>query len=287
MNSTQKGGGKVRNNYYRAVVRQRRRVTHITPAGVFFRRIGNSLDRSMNTLLGIAAASVFITLLAGITAFATVVLPDRSGLVRVTIPDFCGSVYSAGTVDPELFDINIEYKFDNSSPAGMIISQYPPAGAARMVKKGERRCALTLMLSRGPETIILPDFTGDNCAEAELELRSLGFSVSIVQQYSATALAGTVISTSPPAYSDLPTGATVTLYVSLGQELEYVVVPALTGLGETAAITKLLSVGLLVGKTEYVKSPKPAGTVIAQSEPFGSRVRAGTKIYLTVSLGGG
>jgi serine/threonine-protein kinase len=156
-----------------------------------------------------------------------------------------------------------------------------------MVKKGERRCALTLMLSRGPETIILPDFTGDNCAEAELELRSLGFSVSIVQQYSATALAGTVISTSPPAYSDLPTGATVTLYVSLGQELEYVVVPALTGLGETAAITKLLSVGLLVGKTEYVKSPKPAGTVIAQSEPFGSRVRAGTKIYLTVSLGGG
>ena len=285
MNNTQRGGGKVRNNYHRAVVLKRRRVTHITLTGVFFRRIGTS---STATWAPFALPhSVFVMLLAGELAFATVILPDRSGVIRVTVPDFCGSVYSDGSVDTELFDVSIEYKFDGSSPAGTVISQYPPPGAGRMVKKGERRCALTLTLSRGPDTIILPDYAGENCAKAELELRSLGFEVSIVQKHSVTAQAGTVISTSPPAYSDLPSGATVILYVSLGQELEYVVVPALTGLGETAAITRLLSAGLLVGKTEYVKSSKPAGIVIAQSEPFGSSVRAGTKVYLTVSLGEG
>jgi serine/threonine-protein kinase len=284
MNGTEKGA---KNNYFRSLSRKRARVTHITPAGAFFRRIGNRLDKSMGNLIGIAAASAVVVLLAGITAFATVIMPDRGGVIRITVPDFTGEKYSPGVADEELFDVSLQYKFDGSSPAGTVIAQYPNAGANRIVKEGERRCALTLTLSRGTETVILPDCTGISANQAEMELRALGFNVVIEKKYNGTVRAGSVISTSPSAYSDVPSGNTVTIYVSLGQDLDSVTVPALTGLGETAAITKILSLGLLVGKTEYIKSTKPAGTVIAQSAPFGSTVREGTKIYLTVSLGGG
>lgn len=284
MNGTEKGA---KNNYFRSISRKRARVTHITPAGAFFRRIGNRLDKSMGNLVGIAAASAVVVLLAGITAFATVVLPDRGGVIRITVPDLTGEKYAAGIADEDLFDVNLKYKFDNSSPAGTVIAQYPNAGANRMVKEGERRCALTLTLSRGTATIILPDCTGISANQAELELRALGFNVIVEKKYSGIVKAGSVISTSPSAYSDVPSGNTVTVFVSLGEELGSVTVPALTGLGEAAAITKILSIGLNVGKTEYVKSSKPAGTVIAQSAPFGSTVREGTKIYLTVSLGNG
>ncbi len=284
MNNTGKGE---RNNYFRAVVRKRRRVIHTTPAGLFFRRVGNRLDKSMGILVIIAAASAAVVLLAGAAAFATVVLPDRNGVKQITVPDFTGKTYNNDMVDQELFDLAIEYKYDSSAPSGTVIAQYPQAGARRMIKKGERLCRLTLTLSRGAETVILPDCTGISANQAELELKSLGFSVAVEKKYSSTTKAGTVISTSPTAYSDVPSGSTVTIYVSLGPEHSMVVVPALTGLGETAAITKILSLGLLVGRTEYVRSSKPAGTVIAQSAPFGSTVSEGTKIYLTVSLGGG
>lgn len=284
MNGSEKGE---RTNYFRALERRRSRVTHVTPAGVFFRRIGNKLDAAMGNLIAISISAAVVTLLAGIAAFALVVLPDRDGVMRVTVPDLMGEVYRAGDADEELFDVVLEYKFDGTAPAGTVVAQYPSAGAGRMVKKGERRCVLTLTLSRGTETLILPDCTGISSAQAELELRALGFDVRTEKEYSNTVKAGIVMSTSPKAYSDVPAGNTVTLCVSLGQELGSVVVPALTGLGETAAITKILSLGLLVGQTEYVKSNKPAGTVIAQSAPFGSTVREGSKIYLTVSLGEG
>lgn len=284
MNSTEKGE---KNNYFRAISRKRARVAHITPAGVFFRRIGNRLDRSMGTLLVFAASSAVVVLIAGITAFTTVVLPDKRGVVRITVPDFRGKIYESGMADENFYNVTLEYIFDDNSPPGTVIGQYPAAGACRMIKTkaDERRCELTLTLSRGSETVILPDCIGISAAQAELELKALGFKVTIEKLYSNTVKTGYVISTSPSAFTDVASGNAITLYVSLGQKLDSVVVPSLTGLGETAAITKILSLGLSIGQTEYVKSEKPAGTVIAQSAPFGSIVREGTKIYLTVSLG--
>ncbi len=282
MNNWERGAG---NNYFRALERRRGRVTHITPARVFFRKIGNRLDAGMGYLLTVAAGAAVVTLLAGIAALSLVVLPDRDRVTRVTVPDLTGQVYREGDADSELFELVLEHKFDSSAPAGTVVAQYPAGGAARMVKVGERRCILTLTLSRGRETLILPDCVGISSAQAELELRALGFEVITEKIYSNTVKTGIVISTSPFAYSDVPAGGAVTLFVSLGQELATVVVPALSGLGETAAITKILSLGLLAGQTEYVRSNKPAGTVIGQSAPFGSTVREGTKIYLTVSVG--
>ena len=259
MNNTQRGGGKVRNNYHRAVVLKRRRVTHITPAGVFFRRIGNKLDRNMGTLLGVAAASVFVTLLAGIVAFATVILPDRSGVIRVTVPDFCGSVYSDGSVDTELFDVSIEYKFDGSSPAGTVISQYP-ARAGRMV--GERRCTDTYQprarYNYPPptrrKTAPRPSLSCGHWAE-----------VSIVQKHSVTAQAGTVIST-PASILRPALGSHRHTLSASGRSLSMWWCLRLRS-GRDRGDNQLLSAGLLVNETEYVKSSKPASIVIAQSEP--------------------
>lgn len=283
MNGSGSGGAK--RNYFSTIQRRRVRVVHVTPAQAFFRRIGNFLDREMGRFVTIAAASVAVTFIAGIAALYITVLPDRRGIERIGVPDFTGMIYREGAANADLFDVTLEYKYDSSKPAGTVISQYPAAGSMRLIKSGERRCELTLTLSRGTKTILVPDCVGIGSAQAELQLRTLGFEVTVNRQYSHTVKSGYVISSSPSAFTDLAAGSRVTLNVSLGKKLDTVVVPALTGLGEAAAMTKLLAVGLLAGQTEYVKSPSPAGTVIAQSMPFGSEVREGSRVSLTVSLG--
>lgn len=274
-------------SYFEAIERRRRRVVHVTPAGVFFRRLGNALDRMTGLLLSIAAAAAVVTLLAGIAAFSAAVLPDRRGTIRISVPDFTGTPYAAEAIDESIYEVRIEYKYDSSLPEGYVIGQYPAAGSGRIVKAGERRCGITLTLSRGTQMIVLPDCVGKSSAEAEFELKLLGFEVEKVSQYSHTVGAGRVISTSPAPLTDLPAGSRATLYVSLGGGLKLVVVPALSGLSESSALTRLLAAGLLAGQTEYIRSDAPAGSVVAQSLPFGSEVREGTRVSLTVSLGPG
>ena len=77
----------------------------------------------------------------------------------------------------------------------------------------------------------------------------------------------------------------VYLTVSAGPEIEYVSMPNLVGLSETAAIEKIEANELSYGGSEYVQSDLPAGTVIGQSVENYSLIAAHSKVILRVSTG--
>ncbi len=250
----------------------------------FLTRLGDFFDRNMSTLLGVAVAAVCITILCGIVGFAMMILPDATGVQKIIVPDMVGKTYHAGELDGDIFRVIIEYEYDSQLPVGVVKEQYPPANLERKVVKGEHLCTLTLTLSRGKNTVMLPSLSGLGAGEAEAKLTALGLECEMVYVPDSTAGAGTVLSTDPAAYADVPVGATVQIKVS-GEAGGTVVMPSLVGLSETEARERLAALGLEVGQSEYIPSDRPAGTVVEQSSPFGAQMPAGATVYLTVSTG--
>ena len=83
-------------------------------------------------------------------------------------------------------------------------------------------------------------------------------------------------------------GDTITLYVSLGQEVRNTIVPNVVGMGEQEAMHTLLGNNISLGKVTYQQSDLPEGTVISQSKNPLTEVPIGsTKIDLVVSAGNG
>ena len=122
----------------------------------------------------------------------------------------------------------------------------------------------------------------------ELALDSRGLNYTVEEQYHDTIISGYVISTSPAAGSSVKAGDTITLYVSLGQEVRNTIVPNVVGMGEREAMHTLLGNNISLGKVTYQQSDLPEGTVISQSKNPLTEVPIGsTKIDLVVSAGNG
>lgn len=122
--------------------------------------------------------------------------------------------------------------------------------------------------------------------EVELALDSRGANYTVEEQYHDTIISGYVISTSPAAGSSVKAGDTITLYVSLGQEVRNTIVPNVVGMGEQEAMHTLLGNNISLGKVTYQQSDLPEGTVISQSKNPLTEVPIGsTKIDLVVSAG--
>lgn len=252
--------------------------------GEFMRRVGDKLEKQSSTLAMLAVASTVLVAIVGFACFSIAILPDRSGITRVTVPDFTGLTFSDLDPDDGLFDLAPEYRLDNDLPEGTVISQIPFAGAHRMVKKDERLCRVELVVSRRGKTLILPDLVGESAESATERLSGLGLSVELLERSSESEI-GRVVSTYPKAFSDIPEGSVVKIWVSCGVEKKTLTVPALTCLSESEAISRLRAMGFEVGETEYIASDKPVGTVVSQSAPFGAEITEGSRIYLTVSIG--
>lgn len=246
-------------------------------------RIGDFLCRNVSTLVGVAIASVLLTVAVGAVAFSVVILPDKRGVVSVTVPELVGTYYEKSS-DESIYSVSVRYEYNEEVPAGVVIKQYPTAGLERKVIPGERTYELTLVVSRGRNTVMLPELVGKTEQQAADELRRLGLECTVEYDPTSGIPKGHVCATEPSAYSDMPLGGVVTLVLS-GEAPQSFVMPALTGLSETEAIARLTSLGIEVGKSDYVASDEPAGIVVAQSIPFGSNVTTEATAYLTVSRG--
>ena len=246
-------------------------------------RTGDFLCRNVSTFVGIAIASVLLTAVVGAVAFSVVILPDSRGVVSVTVPDFVGTYYEK-VGDENIYSVAVRYEHNEEVPAGVVIKQYPTAGLERKVIPGERTYELTLVVSRGKNTVMLPDLLGKTEQQAADALRRLGLECILEYNQASEIPRGCVCATKPAAFCDVPQGSAVTLIIS-GDAPGSLVMPALTGLSETEAIDRLTSLGIAVGKSDYITSDKPLGTVVAQSIPFGSNVTTDATVYLTVSIG--
>ena len=229
------------------------------------------------------AALVALVLLLAVGWITVDILfrPREKEPMTVEIPNLCGMHIEAIQAD-EWLDVNIEYRYDENTPTGVIFAQMPTAGSRRKLANETETYQVTVVVSLGRESILLPQIAGRDVYEVATELRNLGLVVNTVMQ-SSPRESGRVLESEPRAGESVPRGTTVTLTVSQGEKQKTVSVPNLCGFSRADALIRLWLCQLNVGEVVDVPSDAPAGTVFQQSHTEGTVVLPGTKITIYVS----
>ena len=213
--------------------------------------------------------------------FDELLLPHAAGTRRVTIPDFEGT--AADAIAPvDWLTLETQYRYDENTPAGLVIAQDPAPGSVRKLSEAHPTCKLKLTVSLGVETVRLPSVLGMDVRAAEAALRAAGFTVKTEVRTGAYP-EGEVYDVYPRGEELLPRGTTVTLYASAGAPSVTVTVPDLRGLSRGDALIRLWLAQLSVEEIVEELSDKEEGIVISQNYQPGTIVMAGTRLTLVVS----
>jgi serine/threonine-protein kinase len=158
---------------------------------------------------------------------------------------------------------------------GRVISQDPGSGV--LVAQNS---TVDLVVSSGPDTVVIPDLSGKTENEATNALTDLGLTVGRITEQSDPSVAkDVVIKTNPVSGTNVDKGSSVDLYISNGQ----VEVPDVVGLSLQEATQRLADMGLEIA-TNFESSSEPVNTVIDQ-DYRNARVDQGSTVTVTVSEG--
>jgi eukaryotic-like serine/threonine-protein kinase len=163
-----------------------------------------------------------------------------------------------------------------SVPNGSVIGSTPPQGTR--VAKGS---TVTLFVSTGPGSTVLPDVTGKRAGVAVRILRDKGFVPTTQPQSSEAVAKGLVVSTDPSPDTDMQVGAAVTVFVSSGPAQAKV--PEVTGQSQSEATATIAGAGLkAAAQKREVAEPSP-GTVISQTPAAGTQLKRGSTVTIVVA----
>ena len=207
----------------------------------------------------------------GLLGTKAIPVPSVKGMDRAT---------ATATLLQQGFTVgDVKQEFDNTVPANQVKSQTPPANTP--AKKGT---AVSLVISKGPDLVVVPDIKGKPQADADTALTNAGLTGSAVSsEYSSKIDAGSVIRQDPAKDVSVPRGSSVTYVISLGTE--NVSVPGVVGKGKSSAISSLTSAGFKY-KVAYSSSDSVTdGIVMSQNPSAKSLYPKGSAVTITVSTG--
>lgn len=204
-----------------------------------------------------------------------------SGPAEVPVPPVVGQpletarqmIKAAGLTEGQVTD-----RPDADFQPGVVLEQNPPAG----VRVGSG-APINLVVSSGPETVVIPDVVGDSERDATAELNSLGLLVRPQDEYSETVAEGLVIRTDPVAGTEGVIGDTVLVVVSQGPAP--VQVPNLLGMTENQARQAVEALGLSLNVSaarQPVADPAQDGVVVNQVPTAGLTVNKGSTVTITL-----
>lgn len=173
----------------------------------------------------------------------------------------------------------VETRPDPDFEAGIVIDQSPAAG----VEVGEGT-PVNLVVSSGPEAVVMPDVVEKSEREATSELNGLGLNVTVNEEFSNDIAEGLVIRSDPASGEEVLSGETVLIVVSLGPEP--VEVPDLFNMTTSEAEAALEDRGLVLrvsNSTQPVADESQDGRIVNQVPVAGTTVDQGSTV--TVTLG--
>ncbi len=184
--------------------------------------------------------------------------------------------------------VTAEYESSEDVEEGYVISQEYEEDEIV-----DKNISVTLVVSTGSSMVQLPDddeMIGQNATNVRRTLTQLGFEVKTETEYSDEYEEGTVIKVSPAGGTKLEKGDTVTVYESLGEEIEYILVPDLRGktVEEAEEYLETAEIVLIIDEITYEYGD---GTIyekdqiMAQDIEVNTSVEKGSKINVTVCLG--
>ena len=198
------------------------------------------------------------------------------GPERYIIPSVAGLTPEAATNALEKFPLivgaNTEV-FNKEIPKGFVISASPVSGT-----EVKRDTPVSLVISKGVETVALVSYSGKSGEQALNELNDLGFNVESTYAFNERVLSGVVISQTPTGVDVAPKGSTVTLIISKGSQ--YVFIPNVFSLDQIKATQALQDLQLkVVVKKLGTKKVKKVTNI---SPKVGSKVKRGSVVTITV-----
>jgi eukaryotic-like serine/threonine-protein kinase len=186
-----------------------------------------------------------------------------TGVPKATVPDVVGKDY-ANAVNL-LNEANLKAKKKSvfsKKPVGQVVAQDPPAGET--VDEGT---SVLLSVSKGQETVTVPDVLDQTEESARSELEAAGFDVQVVNAPSDTTPEGFVSAQSPNPGTDAAKGSTVTITVSTGPSSA--TVPNVVGKDKNEAKQELQAAGFKVDMQEVPVSDPTQNNVVQDQDPKG------------------
>jgi beta-lactam-binding protein with PASTA domain len=216
---------------------------------------------------------VLLLLLGGAALAFALTRPDQ-----VTVPNEVGKPAQQAVVDLARRGLESEVKPVRSErPEGTVVSHRPAAG-----EEVDRGTTVTLNVSSGPGTRLVPDVRGKPRREAFELLNEAKFEVSEEEEPSASIPEGRATRTDPEGGTEQPAGSRVKLYISTGPRR--VEVPDVVGLDVEDARDELSQAGLRA-QVNRVESDRPEDEVTGQNPAEGTEVDEGTRVTISVSKG--
>ena len=235
---------------------------------------------------GVAVASLLLVAVIGFSV-AYILFPGllnkEKEVVEVVVPQVVGqmieTVKNQYQNDEKIKIIIQDEAYDNNYEKGRIISQSPLSG-----KTVVSPINIEVIVSRGKQEIMLPDYTGKSKGTVLSELAKSSISATIIEQNSDSVPEGYVIKTSPAGGNVIQATGIVTVYVSKGIVKE-VQVPQLVGLNIETAKSFVTQSSLVIGTVSEIVSNESKNTVIQQSIAPYQMVKEFSNIDICVSKG--
>lgn len=208
------------------------------------------------------------------------VLPiGKSG--EVVIPDLTGSTPDQARVIAEnrglLLIVGGEEESEKYAD-NQICRQTPLPGS--IVKS---KSSITVFISKGSSSVIVPDLKGLGLSEATIRLNELGLRIGEIKtEENATVEKDKIVTTQPSPGFKAKKGDAISIVLSGGAES--VEVPRVIGRALSTAKRIIEEKGFAVGSVSYeVSTEFDVGIVMAQNPRAGTKARKGTRIDLTVA----
>ncbi|WP_181361784.1 Stk1 family PASTA domain-containing Ser/Thr kinase [Streptomyces sp. MA5143a] len=175
--------------------------------------------------------------------------------------------------------VKVERAFSDTVKRGEVIRTHPEPGDR--IRDND---TVTLTISKGPETVALPDLKGYRLDKAKARLKSDGLEPGLVtREFSDEVIRGQVIRTEPGAGTKVSSGSAVALVVSRGAPVE---IPDVAGSSVEDATAALEDEGLKVEiASQRVNSEFDKGMVAEMSPGAGKQAGTGDTVTLTLSKG--
>ena len=165
--------------------------------------------------------------------------------------------------------------FSATVAKGKIFAQDPAADT-----QASKGAPVNVQVSRGAETVSVPDVTNLTSDAASTKLSQAGFKVSVTNVTSTTDPEGIVKSQSPAAGDLAAKGSTVT--ISVTKRPASVVIQNVVGQTQAAATSTLQAQGFVVSVIDQPSTPANVGKVISQNPSAGTPADSGSAVSITV-----
>ena len=217
------------------------------------------------------------------TLFITKAIIDAGTVKNVDIPELVG--LTEDEVIEKLKGTKFTYEiiseeYSNEVEIGKVISQDPAYRKNYTIKENSK---ISLIVSKGIETVIVPKVVGMTYEEAVEELAKVNLKAEKIEEKSDKVQEGYVIKQDIEENTEVNALDTIKLYVSIGNGLEQVLVTSVIGKTEEAAKKELENAKLKVEVVYSEDTTKTNGIVLKQSKEAGEVVDEGTLITLTVN----